>query len=153
MRQLRRKVIHLGSQPVGPNDARLWRKGRLTLKNRGAGAMVGFLRDFQLNVGCCTSDAVAGGATRQGFYLRFRRYLILRYLMHCSLDIPIFHTEMAGGFSSSSRALSPSPLSCLYHGLSGHSKGQSKHQRRYICELCRLWEGEEDRGGRCLLYV
>ena len=82
--------------------------------------------------------------------MRVRRHLIRLHLTLRSLDIPIFHTEMAGGSSSSSRHLSPSPLSCLYHGLSGHSKGQSKHQRRYICELCRLWEGEEDRGGRCL---
>jgi hypothetical protein len=45
-------------------------------------------------VGCCTSDAVAGGATRRGFHLRVRRYLILRCLMLLSLDIPFFHTSI-----------------------------------------------------------
>ena len=82
--------------------------------------------------------------------MRVRRHLIRLHLTLRSLDIPIFHTELAGGFSSSSRPLSPYPLSCLYHGLSGHSRGQSKCQRRYLCEWCRLWEGEEDRGGQCL---
>jgi hypothetical protein len=100
--------------------------------------------------GCSTSDAVASGATQRGFYLRVRRCLIRLHLTLRSLDILVFHTKMAGGFSSFSRPLSPYPPSCLYHGLSGHSTGQSKCQRRYICEWCRLWEGEEDRGGRCL---
>ncbi len=62
----------------------------------------------------------------------------------------IFSLQNGGGIQQLLASPLALPALLPLHGLSGHSKGQSKRQRRYVCELCRLWEGEEDRGGRCL---
>jgi hypothetical protein len=56
-----------------------------------------------------------------GFIARLL-YLIRRHLTLCSLYLFIFHTPMAGEFSSSSRTLPSLSSSCLHNGLFGQSR-------------------------------